>query len=72
MDIKLRVVGNAFTMLGYFTLLHVDPLIGSSIKIVGFILTIPFVFRMKYYDFLVLIGFFGLMDISNVIKLLIF
>ena len=68
---KLRVVGNAITVIGYFILLHVNPVVGSSLKISGFLMIVPFCWRAKLYDVIALAGFFMALDLSNLIRRLI-
>lgn len=65
-----RYAGNFCGLFGYLILLHYDPLLGSSIKLIGLGLLIPFCFQAKLWDVLILFGFFGILDITNVIKLL--
>lgn len=68
---KLRIAGNAITVLGYFILLHVNPVLGSTLKISGFTMIIPFCLRAKLYDVIALAGFFMVLDLSNIIRRLI-
>lgn len=65
----MRLVGNILTILGYYVLLHVDQAAGGYIKCVGFLLIIPFIVKYKLWDYLVVLGFFLALDISNLIKL---
>lgn len=65
-----RYVGNALSIIGYFVLLHIDPLLGSCIKIVGLSLVTPFCIKLKLWDVVFVFGFFGVLDASNVFKLL--
>jgi Flp pilus assembly protein protease CpaA len=68
-DIKSRYIGNILSLVGYFMLVHVDPLIGSVVKIVGLVLVTPFCIRFKLWDVVFLFGVFGLIDLSNIVKL---
>ena len=68
---RLRVLGNALTVLGYFVILHVDSLTGSVIKIIGFSLVLPSVLKYKLYDIVALAAMFIAIDLSNVIRILL-
>ena len=70
LDVKARMLGNILSVVGYLTLVHINPLWGSIIKIVGLCLVTPFCIRIKLWDVVVLFGFFGAIDLSNVIKLI--
>lgn len=65
-----RYLGNALSIIGYFVLLNVDPLLGSSLKIIALCLVTPFCVKLKLWDVVFVFGFYGLLDLSNVIKLL--
>ena len=67
----LRIAGNTLTIVGYTVLLHVNPLAGSAIKIVGFGLVMPFCWKAKLYDVMLLAAAFGILDLSNIVKLII-
>lgn len=68
---RLRYLGNLLTIIGYTILLHVDPLIGGIIKVVGFSLVIPSCYKLKLYDVIFLLSVFAVLDISAVIKALL-
>lgn len=70
-DVKLRLIGNVLSVVGYLILVHANPFWGSLIKIVGLCLVTPFCIRAKLWDVVVLFGFFGAIDLSNVVKILI-
>jgi hypothetical protein len=70
--IVARYLGNICSVVGYLILLHVDPILGSSIKLVGFCFSTPFCIRLKLWDVVFLFAFFGILDLSNLIKLLLF
>lgn len=70
-SVALRIVGNIITVIGYFVLLHLNPLVGSCLKIFGFSLIIPFCWKAKLYDVIALAGFFMVLDVSNIVRRLI-
>ena len=65
---KLRVLGNALALIGYFVLLYIDPQIGSALKLMGAAMVIPFCAKIKVWDVVFMLGFFGAMDLVNVIR----
>lgn len=67
-----RVIGNIFSVVGYVVLLHYDPLLGSCIKLTGMVLCTPFCIKLKLWDVALLFGFFGIIDLSNIIKILFY
>ena len=71
LDVKARVLGNVLSVIGYLILVHMDPLWGSIIKIGALFLVTPFCIRAKLWDVVILFGFFGAIDLSNVIRLLL-
>lgn len=67
----LRWLGNGLSIIGYICLLHYDPLIGSSIKLLGTMCILPFCLKLKLWDVIIVFGFFGVLDISNIVKILL-
>ncbi len=65
-----RYIGNGLSIVGYFVLLNVDPLLGSSIKLLALGLVTPFCVKLKLWDVVFVFGFYGMLDLTNIIKLL--
>ena len=63
--ILLRWVGNTLLILGYQIMLWGDFKYGLLIKLVGGILTIPFVIKLKMWDALALCVFFSVNEIAK-------
>ncbi len=68
---RQRYLGNFLIIVGYFVLLYVDIKIGLIIKVIGGLFTIPFAIKFKLWDVLVLCGFFGALEITKIIQLLL-
>lgn len=66
-----RYVGNALSIVGYFVLLNVDPLLGSTLKIIALCLVTPFCVKLKLWDVIFVFGFYGVLDATNIFKLLV-
>ena len=67
----LRWIGNGLSIIGYIFLLHFDPLVGSSIKLLGTTCILPFCLKLKLWDVILVFGFFGMLDLTNIIKILL-
>jgi hypothetical protein len=65
-----RYLGNGLSIVGYFVLLNVDPLLGSTIKLISLALVTPFCIKLKFWDVVFVFGFYGMLDLTNIIKLL--
>ena len=65
----LRYLGNLLLIIGYQTMLWGDFKYGLLVKCIGGLLTVPFAIKLKLWDVLVLIAFFGITEISKLSQL---
>jgi len=65
----LRWIGNILLMLGYQIMLWGSFKYGLIIKFIGGLLGIPFAIKLKLWDVLFLIVFFGISEISKLSQL---
>ena len=65
-----RLIGNFGSILGYFLVLNVDPLLGSIVRVIGLVLCIPFCVKIKLWDVVTLFGFFIAIDLHNIYTLI--
>ena len=65
----LRWIGNLLLLLGYQIMLWGDFKSGLAIKFIGGLLGIPFAIKLKLWDVLFLIAFFGITEISKLTQL---
>ena len=65
----LRWIGNILLMLGYQIMLWGSFKYGLVIKFIGGLLGIPFAIKLKLWDVLFLIAFFGITEISKLSQL---
>jgi len=65
----LRYLGNFLLMLGYQVMLWGNFKFGLAIKFVGGLFGIPFAIKLKLWDVLFLIAFFGITEISKLTQL---
>lgn len=66
---KLRYIGNALLIIGYYMMLWNDQKIGLIIKCIGGFFSIPFAIKYKLWDVLLICGFFSAIEISKIIHL---
>ena len=65
----LRWIGNILLLFGYQIMLWGDFKNGLIIKFIGGLLGIPFAIKLKLWDVLFLIAFFGITEISKLTQL---
>lgn len=66
---KLRIIGSALLLTGYFILLYVDVLFGCWFRLLGGVFMLPFAVKIKVWDVVGLQSFFAAMDLSKIIQL---
>lgn len=62
-----RVIGNVLKIVGYFVLLHIDTKIGSELRLLGYLISLPWYWYFKVYDVVAIMLLFGLMDLSSLL-----
>jgi hypothetical protein len=67
---KLRYIGNALLLIGYYIMLWDDQKVGLIIKCIGGLFSMPFAIKYKLWDVLVIGGFFSAIEISKIIHLI--
>ena len=65
----LRYLGNLLLLLGYQIMLWGNFKYGLTIKFIGGLLGIPFAIKLKLWDVLFLIAFFGITELSKLYQL---
>jgi hypothetical protein len=65
----LRYIGNILLLSGYFFLLWGDPKTGLIVKCIGNVFVVPFAIKYKFWDILVLCGFYAAIEIPKLIQL---
>jgi len=65
----LRYFGNIFLILGYFVLLWGDLKIGLLVKCIGNAFIVPFAIKYKFWDILILCGFYAAIEVPKLIQL---
>jgi hypothetical protein len=65
----MRYVGNILLLSGYFVLLWGDPKVGLLVKCIGNGFVIPFAIKYKFWDILILCGFYAAIEVPKLIQL---
>lgn len=71
MESFLRYMGNSLLIIGHFTLLWGNIETALMIKIAGGLAILPFAYRWKLWDVMVLELTFGSMDVTKLTQLLL-
>ena len=66
----LRYIGNFLLLSGYFVLLWGDPKSGLIVKCIGNAFVVPFAIKYKFWDILILCGFYAAIEIPKLIQLI--
>ena len=64
-----RYIGNILLLSGYFFLLWGDLKVGLMVKCVGNIFVVPFAIKYKFWDILILCGFYAAIEVPKLIQL---
>lgn len=64
-----RYIGNILLLSGYFVLLWGDPKIGLLVKCIGNAFVVPFAIKYKFWDILVLCGFYAAIELPKLLQL---
>jgi len=64
-----RYIDNILLLSGYFFLPWGDPKSGLLVKCIGNAFVIPFALKYKFWDILVLCGFYAAIEIPKLIQL---
>ena len=65
----LRWIGNLLLIIGYQIMLWGDFKNGLLLKCIGGLLTVPFAIKLKLWDVLFLIAFFGITEMTKLTQL---
>ncbi len=66
-DEYLRIVGSISVILGYFVVLHVNPILGVCINLFGDMVSVPYFIRTKSWDVVVMIFFLTCISSSKLV-----
>ena len=66
----LRYCGSVLIVIGYFLLLNVDVFWGVLIRLIANVMFMPWAIKNKIYDFIVILSFFIVLEVVELINLL--
>jgi len=69
--LRLRYFGSGMLIGGYFTILYVDVLTGVAMTLVSDIICAPYAIRRRYWDIIMVISVFTVINVSKLITLLL-
>ena len=69
MNDLLRILGNSLKIIGYSIILYLDPMTGSEIKVIGYLITFPWAVKHQLWDVVIIMAIFLSLDLVNVIRL---
>ena len=69
--LRLRYFGSGLLLVGYFTILYVDVFTGVIVTLVSDIICAPYAIRKKYWDIIMVITVFTIINVSKLITLLL-
>lgn len=61
----MRIVGSIGVILAYFTILHINVLVGVIINFVADLISIPYFIRTKAWDVVIMLTFLLTISISK-------
>lgn len=65
----LRIIGNAFFVVGYAVLLFNSVEMGIYFRLFGNILSFPFFYKIKMWDMMSIRSFFAIVEIAKLIQI---
>ena len=68
----LRIIGNAFFIVGYAVILFNSVEIGIYFRFFGNIISFPYFCKVKMWDMMTIRSFFAIIEMSKLIQILFF
>jgi hypothetical protein len=68
----LRIIGNAFFIIGYAAILFNSVQIGIYIRLFGNLLSFPYFYKVKMWDMMTIRALFAIIEIAKIIEILFF
>jgi len=68
----LRIIGNAFFIVGYAVILFNSVEIGIYFRFFGNIISFPYFYKVKMWDMMTIRSFFAIIEMSKLIQIFFF
>jgi len=65
---SMRIVGSIGVILAYFTILHLNVLVGVIINFIADLISIPYFVRTKAWDVVIMLSFLLSISISKLLS----
>ena len=65
---SMRIVGSIGVIVAYFTILHLNVLVGVIINFIADLISIPYFVRTKAWDVVIMLSFLLAISISKLIS----
>jgi hypothetical protein len=65
----LRIIGSSLLVIGYFVMLNIDVFWGVVLRFFANALSFPWALKNKVWDFVILLGFFMVIEFFTFVKM---
>ena len=66
-DVTLRIIGSIGVIVAYFTITHVDVMVGVYINLIADLISVPYFVRTKSWDVVIMIAFLLTISLSKIL-----
>ena len=67
--LRMRYLGSGLLMAGYFTILYISVAAGVTMTLVSDIICLPYAIRRRYWDIMLIIGLFSVINVTRLLTL---
>jgi len=68
----LRIIGNAFFIVGYAVILFNSVKIGIYSRLFGNLLSFPYFYRVRMWDMMTIRSFFAIIELAKLVEIFFF
>ena len=66
-DVLMRIIGSALVIIAYFTVLHVNVVVGVITHFVADLISVPYFIRTKSWDVVIMLMFLLTISVSKLL-----
>lgn len=66
-DVLMRITGSALVIIAYFTVLHVNVVVGVITHFVADLISVPYFIRTKSWDVVIMLSFLLIISLSKLL-----
>ena len=67
-DVTLRIIGSIGVIVAYFTITHVDVMVGVYINLIADLISVPYFVRTKSWDVVIMLTFLLAISLSKLVS----